>query len=246
MKKSIIFLITFSLCYIFGNAQTTITNGANSVTLDAVAPQAAGVDLTVQGNGGQGRTRLLVIPKTGDDRSFIEALNSSDVDNAGKLRLGARDKFGVLATLNQGTPSQKITSFAIELDATDVESDEAFIITSGGYVGTTFGNVETVLCKVDGNGLSTIEAKVQATVAAPDYVFKNDYNLRSLDEVEAFINKNSHLPEIPSAAEFEKNGIELGKMSFDLLKKVEELTLYMIELKKENENLKSRLEKLEK
>ena len=53
------------------------------------------------------------------------------------------------------------------------------------------------------------------------------------------------MPEIPSAAEFAENGVMLGQMSFDLLKKVEELTLYMIELKKENETLKERVERLE-
>lgn len=89
------------------------------------------------------------------------------------------------------------------------------------------------------------EAQVVNDVEAPDYVFKDDYYLRSLDEVEMYINENSHLPEIPSAAEFKKEGIHLGQMSFDLLKKVEELTLYMIEMKKENTALKARIENLE-
>lgn len=89
------------------------------------------------------------------------------------------------------------------------------------------------------------EAKVVLDVEAPDYVFDPEYSLRSLNEVENYIIKNKHLPEIPSAAEFAENGVMLGQMSFDLLKKVEELTLYMIELKKENETLKERVERLE-
>ncbi len=70
------------------------------------------------------------------------------------------------------------------------------------------------------------------TIAAPDYVFNKDYKLMSLKEVEQFIAKNKHLPGVPSAAEMKKDGVDLAKMNMDLLKKVEELTLYVIELEK--------------
>jgi hypothetical protein len=66
----------------------------------------------------------------------------------------------------------------------------------------------------------------------PDFVFKKDYQLPSLSEIESFVNENSHLPEIPSAAEIEKEGQDLGEMNRLLLKKVEELTLYLIEMEK--------------
>lgn len=69
----------------------------------------------------------------------------------------------------------------------------------------------------------------------PDYVFKVDYKLKSLQEVEKYIKENKHLPEIPSAQEIEKNGLMLAEMNMNLLKKIEEITLYMIEIKKENE-----------
>jgi hypothetical protein len=62
--------------------------------------------------------------------------------------------------------------------------------------------------------------------------------LLKLNEVEAFINKNKHLPGVPSAAEVNENGVEVIEMDATLLKKIEELTLYMIEQNK-------RLEKLE-
>jgi hypothetical protein len=68
----------------------------------------------------------------------------------------------------------------------------------------------------------------------PDYVFAQDYKLKSLQEVENYIKENKHLPEIPSAQEIEKNGLMLAEMNMNLLKKVEELTLYIIEIKKEN------------
>jgi hypothetical protein len=71
-----------------------------------------------------------------------------------------------------------------------------------------------------------------------DYVFAPTYNLRPLAEVEQFVKANSHLPEIPSAKEAAQNGVNIGYMQNKLLQKVEELTLYVIELKKENEQMK--------
>ncbi len=73
-----------------------------------------------------------------------------------------------------------------------------------------------------------------------DFVFEKEYKLPTLDEVENYINDNGHLKGIPSAEEVEKNGIELGEMNKLLLQKIEELTLYVIDLKKEVEMLKTK------
>ncbi len=62
-----------------------------------------------------------------------------------------------------------------------------------------------------------------------DYVFEKDYNLISLPELETYLKQNKHLPEVPSAKEFEAEGMKLKEMNLILLKKVEELTLYLIE-----------------
>ncbi|MFZ5972137.1 MAG: hypothetical protein ACOYXA_11140, partial [Bacteroidota bacterium] len=72
-----------------------------------------------------------------------------------------------------------------------------------------------------------------------------DYNLKPLEEVEQFIKENKHLPGVPNAESLKANGWQVGEMNNKLLEKVEELTLYLIELKRENEDLKIRLEKLE-
>jgi hypothetical protein len=71
-----------------------------------------------------------------------------------------------------------------------------------------------------------------------DYVFADDYKLISLEDVESFIRQNKHLPNIPSAAEIEKNGLHVGDVQKRMMEKIEELTLYVIELKKEIEQLK--------
>ena len=82
------------------------------------------------------------------------------------------------------------------------------------------------------------DIKVNAVADWCDYVFEDNYNLRNLQEVEAFIQKNKHLPEIPSAIELETQGIGVSQMLLLMMKKIEELTLYSIDLKKEIETLK--------
>lgn len=91
------------------------------------------------------------------------------------------------------------------------------------------------------NGLiGAKEVKVENTSTAwPDYVFASDYKLKPLDELELYIQVNKHLPEIPSATEIAEKGHALGEMNSLLLKKVEELTLYIIDLKKEVDALKN-------
>ena len=89
------------------------------------------------------------------------------------------------------------------------------------------------------------KVKVEAS-PWPDYVFEPTYELRTLNNLEQYIQANKHLPEVPSAKEVEANGIELGQMDATLLKKVEELTLYLIEQDKEKEVLKAQNETLMK
>ena len=79
-----------------------------------------------------------------------------------------------------------------------------------------------------------------------DYVFNEDYELKDLDEVEKYVKENRHLPGVPSGREMEREGISVSHMTNLLLEKVEELTLYMIELKKENKSLKAQIENLQK
>ncbi|OQP56690.1 hypothetical protein A4R26_25700 [Niastella populi] len=87
--------------------------------------------------------------------------------------------------------------------------------------------------------LSAKQMLITQTGRWPDYVFSKQYQLPSLTEVENFINQHSHLPGIPSAAEVEKKGIDVGNNQAALLKKIEELTLYIIEqdktIKKQND-----------
>ena len=83
------------------------------------------------------------------------------------------------------------------------------------------------------------EVRVQLKGNWPDYVFGEDYVLPSLNNVKDFIRDNKHLPGIPAAAEVEKNGMELGDMQKKMMEKIEQLTLYVIDLQQQITDLKS-------
>lgn len=89
-------------------------------------------------------------------------------------------------------------------------------------------------------GITTEEVKVRIQSNWTDYVFKKDYALLSISDLEAFIDQNGHLPEVPSSEDVENNGVNLGEMNALLLKKIEELSLYVIDLKKEIDILKEK------
>lgn len=94
---------------------------------------------------------------------------------------------------------------------------------------------------------SVIAEKVRVKQYAnwPDYVFEKGYEIASLEEVEAFIKRNKHLPGVPAAAVVEKEGLDLGDNQAVLLKKIEELTLYVIEQNKKIEEQNKKIQKLE-
>jgi hypothetical protein len=145
----------------------------------------------------------------------------------------------------------KTTASSAEMD--NFYSDALTIKGSNANIGI---GTSTPDSKLTVNGkIHAQEVKVDllSPMTVPDYVFANDYKLKTLGEVESYINNNSHLPEIPSAKELEKNGLMLAEMNMSLLKKIEELTLYAIEQEKKTEKLNlyvieqnKRIERLEK
>ncbi|WP_341226349.1 hypothetical protein [uncultured Arcticibacterium sp.] len=106
--------------------------------------------------------------------------------------------------------------------------------TSGGY---------NLLVK---GGILTEKVKVALASSADwaDYVFADDYKLMPLSDVEKFVNENNHLPNVPSADQMAANGLEVAETSKMFMEKIEELTLYMIELNKEVKSLKAENEAL--
>jgi len=98
---------------------------------------------------------------------------------------------------------------------------------------------ENVKLYLTPTGVLKAKEVLVSTTGWPDYVFAKDYKLLPLNEVEKFINENQHLPNVPSAVEVESNGIQLGEMNTILIRKVEELTLYVLDLQKQINALKN-------
>jgi len=119
----------------------------------------------------------------------------------------------------------------------------------GFVMNTTSGNVGigtfTPGYKLDVCG--TIRAKeLRVESGWCDYVFEKNYKLKSIEELEEFINENKHLPGIAPASEVEKEGLKVGEMNKAMMEKIEELTLYVIQLSKENKKLQQEIESLKK
>ena len=119
-------------------------------------------------------------------------------------------------------------------------------------IGLTDMSTDDAIFQVNGSILAE-RVKVRPEIPIPDYVFEDTYPLRSLKELETYINTHKHLPEVPSAAEVEANGLYLDALSLKLLQKVEELTLYLIEqqklleeVNKQNQDLEQKVSQLEK
>lgn len=148
----------------------------------------------------------------------------------------------------------------------DVDLNNGFLLDSYGYGGAKPMGVSAskffVYCPMVVNGTITCEEELKVvdldakniktqdiTVKmndVADYVFDEGYDLKPLSEVETYVKENKHLPGIPAASEMEQNGMSMSAMSNMLLKKVEELTLHMIRLEKENAELKAKVEELSK
>jgi hypothetical protein len=88
--------------------------------------------------------------------------------------------------------------------------------------------------------------KVTQGIIWPDYVFKKNYKLPSLKETEDYIIKNGHLPETPTSKEVENNGLNIADMLTLQMKKIEEMTLYIIDQQKQMEILKNEFNQLKK
>ncbi len=126
--------------------------------------------------------------------------------------------------------------------------NKVFTILNNGNVGI---GVDIPKSKLELNGdlrvhgiFYTTEIIVKDPAGWPDFVFDKNYSLTSLTDISDFIKKFGHLPEVPSQETIKDEGIKLVEMQKILLKKIEELTLHMIELKEENEQIKSELKKI--
>lgn len=176
--------------------------------------------------------------------------NPSSWSTSGYLEINNTAQYGYAMRVVSKDPYTKV--FASHLVNSAGTSQELFYIYANGA--TTIGARRPNAASGHSNAMLSVDGKFVCTSAYvfnentkwADYVFEPTYKLAPLSEVEAFVKEHKHLPEVPSAKEVEKNGINVGDMDAVLLKKIEELTLYMIELKKENAEMKKELELLQR
>jgi hypothetical protein len=144
-----------------------------------------------------------------------------------------------------GTPGVNTRTWWQRLPAADTQTwgneNKTYMSLMGGYA--PYGTVTTLAIK---GIVHSQEVKVDLNVPGPDYVFEKSYSLPTLEEVKSYIDQNKHLPEVPSAKEMVANGVNLGEMNMLLLKKIEELTLYTIEMNKKITELTERDEMQQK
>ncbi|WP_420316013.1 hypothetical protein [Ekhidna sp.] len=163
----------------------------------------------------------------GSSNSFLNLKTGSGYE----FLIGADQNGGIISTMSNH-----------DLQIRAGGNSTKMIVKSDGSVGIGTTNPDpNFMLSVNGS-IRSKEVKVETNWS--DFVFYDNYELRTLEEVEQHINENGHLPDIPSEAEVTENGINLGEMNAKLLQKIEELTLYLIEQNKKIQRLEEEVSTL--
>ena len=209
--------------------------GQNNVSIGAYSldDQLANDNNTVIGyNSGRGITTgsgntILGSNVTGLPAAITNNIIISDGLGNQRINVDATGKVGI----NKMLP----------IEALDVSGN---IYTNGKIlIGTNGKNSGTHSLAVNGSALFT-KVVVKVTGEWPDYIFDETFNPMPLKELENFINKNKHLPNVPAAKQVIRDGVDIGETVSTLLKKVEELTLYVIAQNKKLEGQSAELKHL--
>ncbi len=194
-----------------------LTNASGSASRNIKAYTSTGA-LTFATNTGSG------------DGPAIEMYGQSNAGRAGRIHICSYGSSGTGVEFITYDPAA--TTWKSNMK---IQNDGKVIIgtaqPSGAFAGYKLGVDGDIVCK---------RAVVQISDWA-DFVFSPDYKLRSLGDVEHYIQKNNHLPDVPSEKTILEQGVDMGAMNKILLQKVEELTLYMIQQQKEIELLKQKI-----
>ncbi len=228
------------------SAALTVGNGTQQMLLDGNEIDASNGTLYIQRNA----THDLVLGTGGGNVGVGLNLPTS------KLHVYGAENDGTTAAFTVASGSQKIIMDGNELDGNgsiflqNNSANNLYLVNGGGKVGIGLGGAALVggykLYVADGIMTERVRVAIEGSAQWADYVFADNYHLTSLEEVDKFVSKNKHLPNIPSAQTVAEEGIDLGKMDARLLEKIEELFLHSIDLNNENKALKEELDAIKK
>ncbi|HEX2683183.1 MAG TPA: hypothetical protein VHL77_04595 [Ferruginibacter sp.] len=252
-------------------AMGTTTPVSNAIlTIDAADPfiqlQNNGTSkgfLMVQGNDikiGTNSSNIagkFVVRTNGADRVFLDKDGELQVGNGNEGALTVDSESPIVRLKRSGIDLFYAWASAsgnkdVSLSRTSQGAGNGKLIINNGVWGNIYlsedGHVNMGYNKKPTGYRLSVEGKVIATEFTtlsvanwPDYVFAKDYNLKPLAEVKKFIEENKHLPNIPPASDVIKKGVQLGDMSKRLMEKVEELTLYILQLQEQVDDLKKQI-----
>ncbi len=230
-----------SLTATFTTATTyslTITNPTNgTITASPAGPNyASGTTVTLTANPSSGyQLSAWGESLSGTTNPAMLTMNANKTVSATFVPVSAgSDNLGN----HTATQNFKLGSFWLSSDG----GSEGLRVDANGNVGIGIAPLTSTLLTVNGKILAK-EVEVVSSITS-DYVFEPEYILMPLTELEIYVRKNKHLPNIPSAITFAKEGQNLAKMDDMLLRKVEELTLYILEQNKKIEAMQSEIELL--
>lgn len=164
-------------------------------------------------------------------------------NNGAAVELTANNpgQYTKLLFMHANSPGTEIIKVIKDSDSPSIVR---FMLTADGYMQIHNGVKKTL--QLDTDGLLHAR-KIKVDVENwPDYVFGSDHQLPTIEEVDSYIQQNNHLPGIPAAASMEQNGLDVSEANKMLMEQVEEQMLYIIQLKKELETLKTEFNELKK
>ena len=241
-----------------GSGNVFIGNGANTSSATLTNSVAIGANAIVAASNtivlGSGATTITGLGLgSGSGLRFANITSASTAGSGGSGKVLSVDAQGnvILVGLTGGASTTNVGGPVAE---NWKEADGYLYNNSTNGVVIKGSGLDGNALIVKGGVLSKeVNVKVEGSEAWPDYVFKPNYKRMTLGEVEKFIAINGHLPNVPSATEMVANGNNLGNTDIKLLEKIEELTLYLLEMKKVNDaqaaqlkSLKQRVSKLRK
>lgn len=239
---------TTNVLSLSGNNLTSTVNGiASAVTLPATASAdgsetklVAGTGITLSGMGTTANPYTVNSSIVDTDKQTLSITgNTVSISNGNSITLPTSTG----DNLGNHTAAQNIQLGTFQLVGNG--GTKGIAISNNGKVSIGTTNTPANVAGIDVSnyklfvqgGILSDEVRVKTGWA--DYVFANNYTLKSIDDVAKYIEENKHLPNVPSAKEIESQGLNVGDMARIQQEKIEELTLYIIQLKKEVDALKA-------